>query len=203
MCLGALSCFVHPRETRDGGLFIAMAYYGEESLRARIARGPLPLADTLGITQQIADRLDAAHRRSIVHRDIKPANILITAHGMAKIVDFGIGSSGTTTTSAARWSTRSTAGTSTKLVGWGRRSSASGSRVASSPRDAGTWIASSPRTGCARNPEAPARLLVSHGVMTTMQGAPTEAAPGFEEARRLFRDAGDERSVALTLNHPS
>ena len=77
-------------ETRDGGLFIAMAYYGEETLRERIARGRLPWADALGIAQQIADGLDSAHQRSIVHRDIKPANILITAHGVAKIVDFGI-----------------------------------------------------------------------------------------------------------------
>ena len=77
-------------ETRDGGLFIAMAYYGEETLRDRIAHGPLPLAEALGIAQQIADGLGAAHERGIVHRDIKPENILITANGVAKIVDFGI-----------------------------------------------------------------------------------------------------------------
>ncbi len=77
-------------ETRDGGLFIAMAYYGEETLRERIARGPLPLADALGIAQQIAEGLGAAHERGIVHRDIKPENILITTNGVAKIVDFGI-----------------------------------------------------------------------------------------------------------------
>ena len=77
-------------ETRDGGLFIAMAYYGEETLRDRIFRGPLPLADALGIAQQIADGLGAAHQRGIVHRDIKPENIVLTANGVAKIVDFGI-----------------------------------------------------------------------------------------------------------------
>jgi len=77
-------------ETRDGGLFIAMAYYDGETLRDRIARGPLPVAEALGIARQVAEGLDAAHRRGIVHRDIKPANILITAHGVAKIVDFGI-----------------------------------------------------------------------------------------------------------------
>jgi non-specific serine/threonine protein kinase len=77
-------------ETRDGGLFIAMAYYGQETLRERIARGPLPLVEALGIAQQIAEGLGAAHERGIVHRDIKPENILITANGVAKIVDFGI-----------------------------------------------------------------------------------------------------------------
>ena len=77
-------------ETRDGGLFIAMAYYGEETLRQRVERGPLPVTEALGIAQQIAEGLGAAHERGIVHRDIKPENILITASGIAKIVDFGI-----------------------------------------------------------------------------------------------------------------
>src|SRR6185295_9071709 len=77
-------------ETRDGGLFIAMAYYGEQTLRERLNRGSLPLAEALDIAQQIAEGLGAAHERGIVHRDIKPENILITANGVAKIVDFGI-----------------------------------------------------------------------------------------------------------------
>jgi non-specific serine/threonine protein kinase len=77
-------------ETRDGGLFIAMAYYGEETLRDRIFRGRLPVADALGIAAQIADGLGAAHERGIVHRDIKPENIVLTASGVVKIVDFGI-----------------------------------------------------------------------------------------------------------------
>jgi non-specific serine/threonine protein kinase len=77
-------------ETRDGGLFIAMAYNGEETLRDRIFRGPLPLPEALGIARQIADGLGAAHQRGIVHRDIKPENVVLTANGVAKIVDFGI-----------------------------------------------------------------------------------------------------------------
>jgi tetratricopeptide (TPR) repeat protein len=57
--------------------------------------------------------------------------------------------------------------------------------------------------GPAHNRETRARLLLSHGVMTHMQGAPIEAAMIFEEAEELFREAGDERSVAVTLNHLS
>ena len=58
-------------------------------------------------------------------------------------------------------------------------------------------------TGPTRNPLARARLDLSHGVITTFQGAPGEAVQRFEEAQHRFREAGDERSVAHTLNHLS
>jgi len=56
----------------EGHLFIAMAYYPGESLRARIDRGPLPIAEAVGILEQIANGLAAAHAAGIVHRDLKP-----------------------------------------------------------------------------------------------------------------------------------
>jgi serine/threonine protein kinase/tetratricopeptide (TPR) repeat protein len=77
-------------ETGDGRLFIAMACYEGETLKKRIARGPLPLEEALDIAKQVAQGLAKAHEQEIVHRDIKPANIFITNDGMVKIVDFGL-----------------------------------------------------------------------------------------------------------------
>jgi tetratricopeptide (TPR) repeat protein len=70
-------------------IFIAMAYPECETLRDRIARGPLLVAEAVRIAGDVADGLSAAHAKGIVHRDIKPENILLTARG-ACIVDFGI-----------------------------------------------------------------------------------------------------------------
>jgi Tol biopolymer transport system component len=59
-------------------------------LAQRIARGPLPLGEALGIAGQLADALDAAHERGIVHRDLKPQNIRLAPDGSVKVLDFGL-----------------------------------------------------------------------------------------------------------------
>lgn len=77
-------------ETAEGQLFLAMAFYGGETLKQRLERGPLPVAEALHIALQVARGLAKAHRHGIIHRDIKPANLMLTADGIAKILDFGI-----------------------------------------------------------------------------------------------------------------
>jgi non-specific serine/threonine protein kinase len=74
----------------DGTTFIAMPCIRGQSLKDRIAGGPLPLEEALDIAVQVAGGLREAHERGIVHRDIKPANIMLTAKGQAKIMDFGL-----------------------------------------------------------------------------------------------------------------
>src|SRR5208283_1367092 len=60
------------------------------TLADRIAQGPIPLEEALGIAKQIGDGLEAAHEKAIVHRDLKPANVKIKSDGMVKVLDFGL-----------------------------------------------------------------------------------------------------------------
>jgi serine/threonine protein kinase/cytochrome c-type biogenesis protein CcmH/NrfG len=84
-------CTIHEIEdTEAGQMYIAMACYEGESLKEKIARGPLKLEEADDIAIQIAQGLAKAHQKDIVHRDIKPANIMITDEGVAKILDFGL-----------------------------------------------------------------------------------------------------------------
>ena len=84
-------CAIHEiTSTPDDQLFIAMGYYAGETLKQRIARGPLPVVEALDIVRQVGAGLAEAHATGIVHRDIKPANIIVTASGLVKILDFGI-----------------------------------------------------------------------------------------------------------------
>jgi len=77
-------------ETPDGRSFLVLAYYEGETLAQRLARGPLPAAQAIGIARQIALGLEEAHSHGIVHRDIKPSNVILTRQGVVKIVDFGL-----------------------------------------------------------------------------------------------------------------
>jgi len=83
-------CTIHAIEEFEGRTFIAMELLVGDSLDKLLADGPLPIKRSLEMGIQLADALDAAHKKGIVHRDIKPANILVTESGAVKILDFGL-----------------------------------------------------------------------------------------------------------------
>jgi serine/threonine protein kinase len=74
----------------DGKPYFVTELLQGDSLRDRLAKGPVPVALALDWAEQMAQGLAAAHEKGIVHRDLKPENIFITRDGHVKVIDFGI-----------------------------------------------------------------------------------------------------------------
>jgi eukaryotic-like serine/threonine-protein kinase len=83
-------CTIHAIEDHEGRTFIAMELLEGQTLEQVLKLGSLPIMRTIEIGIQLADALDAAHKKGIVHRDIKPANVFLTERGAPKILDFGL-----------------------------------------------------------------------------------------------------------------
>ncbi len=76
--------------TGDGQNFISMEFVQGQTLKDRLAKGPLPIQDALQLGIELAEALEVAHQAGVVHRDLKPANIMFTVQGHAKVMDFGL-----------------------------------------------------------------------------------------------------------------
>src|SRR5215211_3829929 len=70
--------------------FVVTELVDGESLRQRLANGPLPVRRAVAYAQQIARGIAAAHARGIVHRDLKPENVMVGRDDQVKILDFGL-----------------------------------------------------------------------------------------------------------------
>jgi eukaryotic-like serine/threonine-protein kinase len=83
-------CTIYSIEENEGVTFIAMELLEGQSLDESLRLGECPVPRTVEVGIQLADALDAAHKKGIVHRDIKPGNIFVTERGTVKILDFGL-----------------------------------------------------------------------------------------------------------------
>ncbi len=81
---------VHDVGTHDGSPFIVSELLEGETLRERVAAGPLAVRKAIELGIQIVQALAAAHEKGIVHRDLKPENIFVNKDGRAKVLDFGL-----------------------------------------------------------------------------------------------------------------
>jgi serine/threonine protein kinase len=79
------------RDAETGTEYMALEYVEGPSLQSLLDRfGRLAIGDAVHVTLDVARGLEHAHSRNIIHRDIKPDNILLTASGVAKLVDWGL-----------------------------------------------------------------------------------------------------------------
>src|SRR5690242_8097183 len=81
-------------ETEEGELYLVMEYLVGTVLSSELARGPMPLARSVDILEQMCAALARAHDLGVVHRDLKSDNILLSTRGgrkdFVKILDFGL-----------------------------------------------------------------------------------------------------------------
>jgi serine/threonine protein kinase len=81
---------IHEVGEADGHKFIVTEFIDGETLRQRIAAGPLKVNEALHIVEQVASALAEAHSAGIIHRDLKPENIMLRRDGIVKVLDFGL-----------------------------------------------------------------------------------------------------------------
>jgi serine/threonine protein kinase/Tol biopolymer transport system component len=84
--IGSIYGFEEDGENR----FLVMELVDGPDLSERLKAGPIPINETVALSMQLLDGLQAAHDQGIIHRDLKPANIKITPDGNLKILDFGL-----------------------------------------------------------------------------------------------------------------
>jgi serine/threonine protein kinase/tetratricopeptide (TPR) repeat protein len=81
---------IHEIDEVEGECFICMEYVEGKSVKELIKEKTLSIQKMLDISIQMAEGLNAAHKKGIVHRDIKSDNIMLTGEGLVKIMDFGL-----------------------------------------------------------------------------------------------------------------
>lgn len=81
---------VHDVGDASGRPYLHMELVEGTTLRARLARGAIPLPEALLIARGFLAGLAHAHERGVLHLDVKPENILLGKNGEVKLADLGL-----------------------------------------------------------------------------------------------------------------
>jgi serine/threonine protein kinase len=81
---------IHVMESWRGAPVLVLEYLAGGTLADRIRHRPLPIDEVLTIFTAMTHVLGHVHNAGYLHRDIKPSNLGFTAHGVPKLLDFGL-----------------------------------------------------------------------------------------------------------------
>jgi len=81
---------IYDLEEADSEQFLIQELIEGETLADRLKHGQISVEESLELSLQITEALEAAHEKGIIHRDLKPSNIKITPEGKVKVLDFGL-----------------------------------------------------------------------------------------------------------------
>jgi eukaryotic-like serine/threonine-protein kinase len=77
----------------ENQLVMIMEFVEGTTLEKLPGARPMLVSNAITYSTQVLAALTYAHSKGVTHRDIKPANIMITSHGLVKLMDFGIAKS--------------------------------------------------------------------------------------------------------------
>ena len=84
---------LHTALVAENQLIMMMEFVEGYTLEQLAKQRSMPIPEVAGYLSQALSALSYTHSRGVVHRDIKPANLMVTSHGIVKLMDFGIAKS--------------------------------------------------------------------------------------------------------------